>query len=104
MILKSDFFLKLLNTVISVQMCSNAEHQAIDSIIDKGATQAGMMDLKVAQGKRMIIVLLSSHMLCNLLLVECITLAFLGGKVDSPWVFLQGKIVCSNWLVFKGCD
>ena len=44
-------------------MCSNAEHQAIDSIIDKGATQAGMMDLKVAQGKRMIIVLLSSHML-----------------------------------------
>ena len=65
-------------------MCSNAEHQAIDSIIDKGATQAGMMDLKVAQGKGMIIVLLSSHMLCNLLLVEYITLTFLGGKVDSP--------------------
>ncbi|RMX37295.1 hypothetical protein pdam_00008922 [Pocillopora damicornis] len=33
-----------------IRMCSNAEHQAIDSIIDKGATQAGMMDLKVAQG------------------------------------------------------
>lgn len=33
-----------------IRMCSNAEHQAIDSIIDKGATRAGMMDLKVAQG------------------------------------------------------
>ena len=72
-------------------MCSNAEHQAIDSIIDKGATQAGMMDLKVAQGKRMIIVLLSSHMLCNLLLVEYISLAFLGGKVDSPRSFCKAE-------------
>ena len=31
-------------------MCSNAEHQAIDSIIDKGPVRAGMMDLKVVQG------------------------------------------------------
>lgn len=31
-------------------MCSNAEHQAIDSIIDKGPVQAGAMDLKVVQG------------------------------------------------------
>ena len=38
------------HTVISIQMCSNAEHQAIDSIIDKGPVQAGMMDLKVVQG------------------------------------------------------
>lgn len=33
-----------------IRMCSNAEHQAIDSIIDKGPVQAGMMDLKVVQG------------------------------------------------------
>lgn len=72
-------------------MCSNAEHQAIDSIIDKGATQAGMMDLKVAQGKRMIIVLLSSHMLCNLLLVECITLAFLGGRLTQHGSFCKAE-------------
>ena len=32
-------------------MCSNAEHQAIDSVIDKGPVTAGMMDLKVVQGK-----------------------------------------------------
>ena len=32
-------------------MCSNAEHQAIDSVIDKGPKQAGAMDLKVVQGK-----------------------------------------------------
>lgn len=31
-------------------MCSNAEHQAIDSIIDKGPIEAGAMDLKVVQG------------------------------------------------------
>lgn len=31
-------------------MCSNAEHQAIDSIIDKGPVRAGVMDLKVVQG------------------------------------------------------
>lgn len=31
-------------------MCSNAEHQAIDSIIDKGPNEAGTMDLKVVQG------------------------------------------------------
>lgn len=31
-------------------MCSNAEHQAIDSVIDKGPVRAGMMDLKVVQG------------------------------------------------------
>ena len=31
-------------------MCSNAEHQAIDSIIDKGPVRAGIMDLKVVQG------------------------------------------------------
>lgn len=58
-------------------MCSNAEHQAIDSIIDKGASQAGMMDLKVAQGKRMIIILFSCHLLFIMLLVDCIVLAFI---------------------------
>ena len=31
-------------------MCSNAEHQAIDTVIDKGPLQAGAMDLKVVQG------------------------------------------------------
>lgn len=58
-------------------MCSNAEHQAIDSIIDKGASQAGMMDLKVAQGERMIIILFSCHLLFIMLLVDCIVLAFI---------------------------
>lgn len=72
-------------------MCSNAEHQAIDSIIDKGATQAGMMDLKVAQGKGMIIVLLSSHMLCNLLLDECITLAFSEARLTHHGSFCKAK-------------
>lgn len=33
-----------------IRMCSNAEHQAIDSIIDKGPIEAGAMDLKVVQG------------------------------------------------------
>lgn len=31
-------------------MCSNAEHQAIDKVIDKGPLQASVMDLKVVQG------------------------------------------------------
>ncbi|KAJ7375069.1 hypothetical protein OS493_001801 [Desmophyllum pertusum] len=33
-----------------IRMCSNAEHQAIDSVIDKGPVTAGIMDLKVVQG------------------------------------------------------
>ncbi|XP_078360710.1 protein FAM91A1-like [Oculina patagonica] len=33
-----------------IRMCSNAEHQAIDSVIDKGPVRAGVMDLKVVQG------------------------------------------------------
>lgn len=33
-----------------IRMCSNAEHQAIDTVIDKGPLQAGAMDLKVVQG------------------------------------------------------
>ncbi|XP_015754940.1 PREDICTED: protein FAM91A1-like [Acropora digitifera] len=33
-----------------IRMCSNAEHQAIDKVIDKGPLQASVMDLKVVQG------------------------------------------------------
>ncbi|EDO47478.1 predicted protein [Nematostella vectensis] len=33
-----------------IRMCSAAEHQAIDSIIDSGPKMAGVMDLKVVQG------------------------------------------------------
>ena len=31
-------------------MCSSAEHQAIDALIDKGPTLAGEMDRRVVQG------------------------------------------------------
>ena len=37
-------------------MCSNAEHQAIDAVIDKGPVKAGAMDLKVVQGNHIHIV------------------------------------------------
>ena len=33
-------------------MCSAAEHQAVDSVIDGGPKLAGYMDLKVVEGKQ----------------------------------------------------
>lgn len=58
---------------ILIQMCSNAEHQAIDAVIDKGPVQAGAMDLKVVQGNHISIeqwrkLILSSYVMITVLI------------------------------------
>ena len=56
---------------ILIQMCSNAEHQAIDAVIDKGPVKAGAMDLKVVQGNHIHIVAVMESLFWIVYVLHC---------------------------------